>query len=289
MRTALQVCVSVALLLSALPVYAYSSPGVPSGFVNDFANVLSSETKAELENGLRDFQASTTNEVVLVTVPTLDGDVVSNYAVKLFEDWKIGTDERDNGVLLLFALTERKVRIEVGYGLEGALPDSAAESIIQEMIPYLQAEDFDGAARIGIASILVATQGEYQGTVRTEDVVGSILSIIFLGLFFIQWVAAILARSKSYWAGGLIGVVAGIVLATLLGWWFVAGMVLTVLLAGLGLLLDYGVSHAYHEAVHAGTPTPWWAGGGTGGSHSGGSFGGFWGGSSGGGGASGSW
>jgi uncharacterized protein len=286
MRTILWTCVGVALLF-AQPACAYSSPGTPTGFVNDFANVLSSETKAELENGLRDFQASTTNEVVLVTVPTLDGDVVSNYAVKLFEDWKIGTDERDNGVLLLIALLDRKVRIEVGYGLEGALPDSVAESIIQEMIPYLQAEDFDGAARVGVASILVATQGEYTAHPRTEDVVGSVLSLILLGLFMVQWVAAILARSKSYWAGGVIGAVGGIVLATLLGWWFVAGMIFTVLLAGLGLLLDYGVSHAYHEAESAGTPTPWWAGGGSG--SSGGSFGGFGGGSSGGGGASGSW
>ena len=98
----------------------------PSGHVNDFAGVLTADDRAYLENFLRSVERDTTAEVVVVTVTSLDGMTIEEYANRLFADWGIGTKARDNGVLLLVAPAERQVRIEVGYGLEGSLPDGLA-------------------------------------------------------------------------------------------------------------------------------------------------------------------
>src|SRR6185503_4886307 len=104
-----------------------------------------------LEQELTAFEATTTSEIAVAIVPDMGGDYIENYAVKLFEDWKIGKAKQDNGVLLLVAVEERKLRIEVGYGLEGALPDSVAQSILDnEMTPRLRAGDYDGAVTAAV-------------------------------------------------------------------------------------------------------------------------------------------
>jgi uncharacterized protein len=101
----------------------------PSGYVNDFASILSSSVKAELEQELQDFKQTSGHEIALVTLKSLQGDSIENVAVAIFEQWGIGTKEKDNGVLLLVAPQERKLRIEVGYGLESVLTDSRAGHI----------------------------------------------------------------------------------------------------------------------------------------------------------------
>jgi uncharacterized protein len=106
----------------------------PSGHVNDFAAVLTADDRAYLENFLRTLERDTSAEVVVVTVTSLDGLSIEGYAVRLFADWGIGDDTKDNGVLLLVAPSERRVRIEVGYGLEGSLPDGLAGDIIRTAI-----------------------------------------------------------------------------------------------------------------------------------------------------------
>ena len=108
---------------------AYSSPGSPTGYVNDFAEILSTETRASLEELLSSTDASTSAQVAVVTIKSLDGDTIENYAEKLFQEWGIGQKGKDNGVLLLVAVDDRKVRIEVGYGLEGALTDAESSWI----------------------------------------------------------------------------------------------------------------------------------------------------------------
>ncbi len=277
-------------LLVGLVALAYVSPGAPTGYVNDFAGVLSAEVVQKLESELVAFNASTTNEVAVVTVPSLDGDYIENYAVKLFEEWGIGTADNDNGVLLMIAVEDRELRIEVGYGLEGALPDSVAASIIADMVPYLKDGDYDGAVTLGVSAIQQATRGEYQGSANTGSIdFDTIFAVFFFGIILIQWFVAVLSRSKSYWAGGVIGALAGGIVSSIFGWWLLGGAALTLALLVLGLLFDYAVSSAYHEAKRAGHHPPWWTGGtGSSGSSSGG-FGGFGGGSSGGGGASGSY
>jgi len=109
------------LFLFSESVFAYVSPGKPTGFVSDFAQVLSDEKEKELSTLLEQLQKDTSTEVVVATLETLQGDSIEFTANELFREWGIGTKTNNNGVLLLVVPSEKKVRIEVGYGLEGAL------------------------------------------------------------------------------------------------------------------------------------------------------------------------
>ena len=290
---------AVLLLIAASAVpasaLAYASPGSPTGHVNDFAHVLSDQAKQSLEAELTDFEKTTSNEIAVAIVPSMSGDYVENYAVKLFEEWKIGKKDRDNGVLLVLSIEEHKMRIEVGYGLEGALPDSLAQSILNiEMTPRLKAGDYDGAVTAGIHAIEAATKGEYTGSgdLPSAGINGFLLknaeSIIVIGFVLLQLLSSILARSRSWWAGGIVGFLAGLSIWGFLALGLIAALLTTSIFIALGLLFDYIVSRGYTNAKSQGRRVPWWAGG-PGSSGSGGGFGGFGGGGSGGGGASGGW
>jgi uncharacterized protein len=286
----------VALFAYAPGAHAYTSPGSPAGYVNDFAHVLSPTTVSTLETELTAFAASTTNEITVVTVPSMGGDYVENYAVKLFAEWGIGKKDKDNGVLLLLAIADRKMRIEVGYGLEGALPDSVAQSILnQEMTPLLKKGDYDGAVTAGVRAIEAATRGEYSapsGGFSAEGIFSEVVlgHLFFLVLIVIQVFSAVLARSKSWYAGGILGGIGGFAAGLLLLKSLFLAISGALLLGAIGALFDYVVSKGYQSAKARGVKPPWWAGGSMGsGSGGGGGFGGFGGGSSGGGGASGSW
>jgi uncharacterized protein len=284
----------VASALHAPLALAYVSPGQPVGYVSDFARVLSAETVESLNASLAAFESETSNQIAVALIPNLGGDYIENYAVKLFEEWGIGTKSKDNGVLLLLAVEDRKLRIEVGYGLEGALPDSVAQTIIdREVVPKLKRGDYDSAVLAGVAGITKATVGEYTAEPSTfsfpKNGEAFIEFFLVLPFILISWLGAILGRSKSWWLGGILGAGVGASI------WFIwplavlGGFLLTALLLGVGLAFDYAVSHAFHNAQAQGKRAPWWAGGGGLGGSSHGGFGGFGGGSSGGGGASGGW
>jgi uncharacterized protein len=290
-------CVVVATLF-AQSASAQTIPSKPTGYINDFTQTLSPETKQQLETELSGFQASTTNQIAVAIVQNLDGDYIENYAVKLFANWGIGTETKDNGVLLVIALDERELRIEVGYGLEGALPDSLAQKIIDnDIVPYLKTGDYNAAVISGVRAIQAATQGEYtadasplSNTVNMNWLFKNAEMLFFAGIVIFQWLAAMLARSKSWWAGGVFGLLGGIGIGWVLALGATAIALIAAPLALLGLLLDYLVSNAYKNAKSHGATPPWWTGGGGFGSGSGGrGFGGFGGGMSGGGGASGRW
>src|SRR3989344_3919031 len=121
---------------------------------NHFTLFLLLAASFVLPYSVRAFEASTTNEIAVVTINSLGGDTIENYAVKLFEDWKIGKERDDNGILLLIAKNDRKVRIEVGYGLEGAVPDAISNQIIQkEIVPHFKNNDFAGGIFDGVDSL----------------------------------------------------------------------------------------------------------------------------------------
>lgn len=275
---------------------AFVVPKTPTGYVNDYAGMLSDETKQYLENYLKAFTASTSNEIAVVTIPDLGGDTVEHYANSLFELWKIGKADNDNGILLLIARDEHKLRIEVGYGLEGALPDILAKDVIDTKITSLFKQGkYDDGVMEGVTAIMDATKGEYKVEEISQNnfsVNGNILELIFIFLVFgLQFISSILARSKSWWAGGIIGGVIGYAVTyfSVFGMSILAGSIITFVLVILGLLFDYVVSSTYTNSISRGNSIPWWVGGGGSGGHSSSSFGGFGGGSSGGGGASGSW
>ena len=142
----LKLFAAAALFLLVLPAFSLAEPLEslkPSGYVNDFAGVLSPEQKASLEQKLADYEANSSNEVTVVIVGNMDGDYVEHYAVTLFEKWGIGKEKADNGVLLLFAMEEREVRFEVGYGLEGSVTDGRAKRIIEgSVVPNFRNGDY---------------------------------------------------------------------------------------------------------------------------------------------------
>lgn len=273
---------------------AYSSPGKASGYVNDFAQVFTVEEKNTLERTLSTFNASTTNEIAVVTIKSLGGDYIEHYAEQLFKEWGIGEAKKDNGVLLLIALEDRKMRIEVGYGLEGVLTDSLSSQIIRnDLTPAFKQGDFYGGVFVAVEHIIDATKGEYKRESASSNKFSNIPfeAILFTGVLILQFLGAILGRSKSWWAGGVLGAGTGVGLMffQVLGTSLIVGSIVTIILTLFGLLFDYLVSGKYAQALRSGTTPPWWVGGAGRSGGGGSSFGGFSGGSSGGGGSSGSW
>ncbi|MFH1522921.1 MAG: TPM domain-containing protein [Patescibacteria group bacterium] len=276
-------------LLFAGIVSAYYNPGTPDGFVNDYAGMLNESEKQTLEDKLVQFEKDSSNEISVVTIPSLEEDVIENFAVKLFEDWGIGKTKNDNGVLVLIARDDRQMRIEVGYGLEGALTDAQSWYIIDKIMkPAFQNEDYYSGIDQAVDKIIAATKGEYIPESQPEGKSNNWEMIFWVGIFIFMWIASVLGRSKSWWAGGVLGGVAGVIIGLIKGF-ILVGLVSLAVLIPFGLLFDFIVSKNYAKHKSRGS-IPWWIGGGKGGRGGfGGGFGGFGGGSSGGGGASGSW
>src|SRR3989338_3070382 len=154
--------VIVLLLGGMLPAHAYYNPGTPDGFVNDFAGIIEAETKQQLEQKLSAFAATTSNEIAVVTINNLDGDYIENFSAQLFKEWGVGKANEDNGILLLVAVDDRQMRIEVGYGLEGALTDAQANWIINnELKPAFQDQEYGAGIAKAVDTIISATEGEY--------------------------------------------------------------------------------------------------------------------------------
>jgi uncharacterized protein len=132
------------------------------GFVVDTAGVLDDASQQNLEDTIAALDKSTGAQVGVAVIPTLDGEPVENYAIKLFEKWGIGQDKEDNGVLLVVAVKDRKMRIEVGYGLEGAIPDIRAKEITGKIIgPKFKAGDMAGGVLDGVNAIIGDICKEY--------------------------------------------------------------------------------------------------------------------------------
>lgn len=283
-------------LLIPVSLFAYVSPGKPSGFVNDFAGIISAQEKQDIEGKLSSLRTNTGFEIAVVTVPSLGDETVETYAVKLFEEWGIGNKEKDTGLLLLIGFNERKIRIETGYGTEGAVTDIQSGNIIRDLITpaFKQGKYGEGISSAVDALTAIITKSpeaaQYSVTKPTKINFQSFLSGWFWFIFIILWLFSILGRSKSWWLGGVFGGIVGVIVGFIFGFIF-TGIIWIIILVLAGLIFDYIVSKAYASSVKSNGTPPWWiGGGGFGGSgSSGGGFGGFGGGSSGGGGASGSW
>jgi uncharacterized protein len=252
----------LALFLPTAGAQAVKDLPQPTDYVNDFARVLSPEAVARIDAICAQLDHTQANaQVAVVTVRSLEGDDAANYANDLEDKWKIGKKGSDRGVLILLAVNDHKYRIEVGYGLEGILPDGKVGDIGRNMVPDLRQNDYDGALTFAVgeiaqviaddAHVTLDQELQSQGELRTvhrgsgaQKLILLILLLVFFGGFSLL---------RILFAGGLF-----------FGGWGGGG--------------------------------PWiggggWGGGGYGGGGggSGGGFGGFGGGSFGGGGAGGSW
>ncbi len=284
MKRATLLALSV-FIFSAASAAAYTSPGKPQGFVNDYAETISSSVQTELEQRLSAFSKETTIQIAVVTVPSLGDETIEKYAVKLFEEWGIGGEAKDNGVLFLVAPNDRQVRIEVGYGLEGALTDAQSNGIIQKIIvPAFREGKMEEGIISGTQAIIdvVKSEADYSTDPEASPASGIIYFLQHYGFVLFIIIASILGRTKSWWLGGVVGGVIGIIIGFIFGFFF-TGILSIIGLTILGLIIDFLVSKG---GGHGGG---FWGGFGGGHGGSGGGFGGFGGGMSGGGGSSGRW
>ncbi len=181
-----------------------------TGRVVDAAGILTPEQRGTLEAKLKAHEDKTSDQVVVATVPNLQGTTVEDYANRLFRDWKLGQAKTDNGVLLLVAPSERKVRIEVGYGLEGALTDALSKVIIAGAItPRFKTGDYFGGLDAGVDGILSILAGDAQEWQRKPQVradeVDPAQVAVFIALFLIVlFVAWRMSRGGRSGPGGLV-------------------------------------------------------------------------------------
>ena len=163
---------------------------VATGYVNDYAEIISPAVEPKMETRLESFTASTSNELAVVTLKSLEGDTVENTAVALFEQWGIGQKDKDNGVLLLVVPNERELKIEVGYSLEPVLTDSRAGTIIRDVItPKFKENDYDSGITDGVEAILAVLAGQEitqsAGTNNYDG--GRVVLIIFIMVITFIW------------------------------------------------------------------------------------------------------
>src|SRR6516165_3402457 len=163
------------LLLAAFTLFAISAnaaeviPAKPARYFNDYAGVVSKETAYRFNEQLAQFERDTSNQVVVAVFPKMQSDSdIADYTQRVAQAWGVGQKERRNGVVLFVFTQDRKMFIQVGYGLEGALPDLTAYDITEYRIkPHFRNNDYEGGLAEGIDSIFKAIRGEYQGIGKT--------------------------------------------------------------------------------------------------------------------------
>jgi uncharacterized protein len=189
---------------------AEALPPAPRQYVTDEAGVISPGLLAQLNQRLAAFEKQTSNQIVAVVYPKLpEGASLEDYAQRLYSAWKIGTKKNSNGVLMLVFVQERKVRIQPGYGLEGAMPDALCSRIIREtMAPAFRDGNYGAGLASGITAVMQATKGEYKGTGWANGKPMTILDILFspLGFFlFVLIVLIVTSRNRRDVGPGGIG------------------------------------------------------------------------------------
>lgn len=185
----------VAALAVARPAAAQPSLPSPTGRVNDFASVLDDSSERQLDALLARLEEETTAEVAVATVSSLDGITVDEYANRLFNAWGVGQRGKDNGVLVLVATSAREMRIEVGYGLEGVLPDGLSGQIIrQQFAPAFAKGDYEGGIVAGVTRVAeivrrnqTLSESERQALSRRADKTIDLPSWV-AGLMFVPFV-----------------------------------------------------------------------------------------------------
>nr|WP_121270848.1 TPM domain-containing protein [Pedobacter schmidteae] len=240
--------------------YAQDFPEKPNTLVNDYTGTLSSDQIRQLEQKLVAFDDSTSIQVAIAVIKSVGEYDINDYAMQLGRKWGVGTKGKDNGVMIVVALGDRKIAIQTGYGVEGVLPDMYTRRIIDNDIkPYFKAGDYYQGLEAGTNAIISLSKGEYKNDKPKAGKRGGGTSSVFILIIIIVVVIILLRRGGGTGGGGQ--VIGGRGVADALFW---------------SMLLGGGRGSGGGGG---------WGGGGS----SGGGFGGFGGGSFGGGGSSGSW
>jgi uncharacterized protein len=204
--------------------------------VHDEVHILKQETVDQLERELKIYEDSTSNQIAILIIQSLDGETLEGYSLKVVEKWKLGTKSKDNGVLLLISIDDHKMRIEVGHGLEGVLTDAQSNRIIRnEMAPNFRRNDYDAGVLAAINAMKKAIGGEYSADeadaptndfdsmdLGTKILIGTII-FIFLGIFAF---VGLFSEGAMTWIlyVFLIPFYAGF-MGLLFSWWFLLGYI----------------------------------------------------------------
>jgi uncharacterized protein len=187
------------LPLSALEVPPLTAP------VTDLADLLSSEQAEQLNDMLLDFETETSNQFAVLIIPSLEGEVLESYSIRVAEAWALGQADKDNGLLLLVALAERRLRIEVGYGLEGVLTDAFCGRVIDNtIVPYFKTERYFEGISAGLLDLIRQTGDEYSpdpalepAASKRSDRVGAYLFLI-MPFLMILVISIFLGRNRAF-------------------------------------------------------------------------------------------
>ncbi|MBU1265581.1 MAG: YgcG family protein [Gammaproteobacteria bacterium] len=272
--------VAFGFLLATLALLAWAQVAVPdlSRRVTDLTVTLSADQVAALESKLAAFEAQQGSQIAVLLLPTTQPEDIAQFGIRVAEQWKIGREKIDDGVILIVAKDDRKLRLEVGYGLEGAIPDAIAKRVIAETItPHFKEGDYYGGIDAGVQQLMRVIEGEplpppSEAVSNGDD--GALVMLIVGGMIA-GWLLSLLMGRPA--AAGVAALGSGAVGAMLLG--------LTPLLLFIAVFVFAGVAGG---GRHGGGWTSGGGGFGRGGGFGGGSWGGG-GGGFGGGGASGSW
>lgn len=265
------------------------------GRVNDYAGILSAQTEEAIDAQLAALEQSDSTQIAVLTVNSLEGDSVEQYSMAVVEKWKLGQQGFDNGALLLIAKDDRKIRIEVGYGLEGKLTDLMAGRIIDSIIsPAFRQGDFNGGTQRAVSAMVGAVKGEFTAADLKPKNQGSAypdLGAVLMGFFFFVFVILRQLASRSRVLSTVMGAAAFPLLGVMLGF----GTLGLILMAIFGAFIGLAISMLPVPTHSDRGSGPWintggggYHRGGLGGGGLGGGFGGG-GGGFGGGGASGGW
>lgn len=277
--------IAFGFLLAVCALSAWAQVAVPSlsRRVTDLTATLTAEQVAALENKLEAFEAQKGSQIAVLIVPTTEPEDIAQFGIRVADQWKIGRKKIDDGVILIVAKNDRRMRIEVGYGLEGAIPDAIAKRVIAETItPFFKAGDFYGGIDAGVQQLMRLIEGEplpapaAAPADRGNDD-GAFLVVIVGGIVVGWLLSALMSRPA---AGGIAALGSGAVGAFLLGF--------TPLLLFIAVFVFAGVASGFRRGGGWSSGGGWGGGGFGGGGFGGGSWGGG-GGGFGGGGSSGSW
>lgn len=285
----LTLIVAIVVLVSAVFAFGASVPAL-QGRVNDYADLLSAQTEAAINARLSALEQSDSTQIAVLTVNSLEGMSVEQFSMQVVDDWKLGQQGFDNGALLLIAKNDRKIRIEVGYGLEGKLTDLLSGRIIDTIIsPRFRQGDFDGGTQKGVEAMVGAVKGEFTADdIKSQssksndtDLGGMIFGLFFFGFIFLRQLA-----SKSR----IISVISGALIFPVIGLMIGFGLIGLCIMALIGGFIGFVMSAVPVTTNGTGRSGRWISTGG-GGYRGGGGFGGFSGGGGGfgGGGSSGGW
>jgi len=276
------------LLLASLALHAEVAVPPLKTRVTDLTGTLAASQRETLEQVLRTFEARKGSQIAVLIVPTTRPEAVEQYSIRVAEAWKLGRKGVDDGVLLLVAKQDRELRIEVGYGLEGVIPDAVAKRVISEIIiPYFKQGDLYGGIHAGVARLIQLVDGEPlpppESRDRSWSGIQDMLPVVFIAVMIGGgFLGALLGRLVGAGvAGGIVSVVFWITIGSLIGS-LLAGLAVflfTLAIGGSGGRGGYG---GWSSGGYGGVSGGGWSGGGGGGFSGGG--GGF-----GGGGASGRW